>query len=80
MTIALSDAAILIVDAKLCALIAADPARVVDGLLFGAEVPGRPISAATADVPAATLVRHHMVSCRPYFCSHWSFYPLFPLP
>lgn len=53
MTVALGDAAILIVDAQARFLVAADLPTLVDRLVLGVVVTGRALRATGFDVPAA---------------------------
>jgi hypothetical protein len=64
--VAAGDAAVLIVDAQLRALIAADGAAALDGFALGFVVAAGAFSAAAFHIPSPVRVRDDMVGLRPF--------------
>lgn len=64
MAVAAGDPAVLVVNAKLGPLIAADRAAAIDGLALRLVVAARAARAAALDVPAPVRVRYDMVGLR----------------
>jgi hypothetical protein len=59
--VALPDATVAVVDFELGTGVAADLPAAIDGIRLMIEVTGGAVGSATADIPAALGVRHHMV-------------------
>jgi hypothetical protein len=70
MAITLRDPAVLVVDAQLSLLAAADLPPEVDRLLFGIEMPRSTVGAPALDVPAVALVRDYMMGLGSAFAYH----------
>jgi hypothetical protein len=59
--VALPDATVAVVDFELGASVAADLPAAIDGIRLMIKATGGAVGAATADIPAALGVWHHMV-------------------
>jgi len=62
--VALTDATVAVVDFQLGTGVAADLPAAIDSIRLMIEVTGVAVGAATADIPAALGVGHHMVGAR----------------
>jgi hypothetical protein len=60
----LRDPTILVVDLELGPCIAADLATAIYRIPLGVEVPAGTLSPTATDIPAAAIIRHHMMRAR----------------